>query len=70
MGNGEIAHYEQFLLFPVFSIHFEKFLPFSLHLKLSCAICLNLEGFEICGLGKGILIRKSQNFRQVKIESI
>ena len=38
VGKGEIAHYEQFLLFPqAFSICLENFLPFSSNLKLSPA---------------------------------
>ena len=36
-GKAEIASNEQFLLFPVFSTHFKKYLPFSLNLKLPSA---------------------------------
>ena len=38
MGKGEIAHNEQFLLFPVFSTRLDNFLPFSSNLKLT-VIC-------------------------------
>ena len=35
VGKGEIARYEQFLLYPtMFSTHFENCLPFSSNLKL------------------------------------
>ena len=52
-GKGEIAHNEQFLLFPqCFLPISEIFLPLSSHLKLSSANPLNLEGSKICRLGK------------------
>ena len=53
VGKGEIAHNEQFLLFPVFSNHLENFLPFSSNLKLSSANPFSLEDSKICCLGKG-----------------
>ena len=52
-GEGEIAHYEQFLLFAVFSTCLESFLPFSTNLKLSSANSLSLEESKICCLVKG-----------------
>ena len=52
LGKGEIACYEQFLLFPVFSTCLEKFLLFSLNSKLSSAISFSLEESKICHLGK------------------
>ena len=53
VGNGEIAHNEQFLLYPVFSTHLETFLPFSSNSKLSSANSFSLEASKICCLGKG-----------------
>ena len=53
VGKGEIARYEQFPLFPVFSTLLEKFLPFSSNLKLSSANTFSLERSKICCLGKG-----------------
>ena len=38
VGKGELAHNEQFLLFPVFSTGLDNILPFSSSLKLSSAI--------------------------------
>ena len=56
MGKGEIAHNEQFLLFPtVFSIHFEDFLPFLSNFKLSSANSLSLVGSTLCHLVKNFL---------------
>ena len=52
-GKGEIARYEQFVLFPVFSIHLKNFLPLSSYLKLSSAKSFSLEEAKICRLGKG-----------------
>ena len=52
MGKGEIAHYEQFLLFPVFPTHLEKFLSFSTNVKLSSANSFSLKESKICHLGK------------------
>ena len=49
--KGEIAHNKQFLLFPVFSTHFENFVPSNI--KLSSANSFSLEEFKICHLGKG-----------------
>ena len=46
VGKGEIAHNEQFLLFPqCFSNHWENFLLFSSNMKLSSADSFNLEEF-------------------------
>ena len=54
VGTGEIAHNEQFLLFPQhFPIRFENFLPFSSSSKLSSGNSLSLEESKICHLGKG-----------------
>ena len=54
VGKGEIAHDEQFLLFPtLFSTHLENFLPFSSNLKLSSAESFRLEESKICRLGEG-----------------
>ena len=53
VGKAEITHYEQFLLFPVFSTCMETFLPFSTNLKLLSAKSFSLEESEICRLGKG-----------------
>ena len=54
VGKGEIAHIEQFLLFPtVFSTCLDNFLPFLSNLKLSSANSFILEEFKICCLGKG-----------------
>ena len=56
VGKGEIAHYEQFLLFPqCFLPILENFLPFSSNLKLSSANTPGLEESKICCLGKGEL---------------
>ena len=50
VGNEEIAHHEQFLLFPE-----SVFYPFyhSDDLKLSSANSVGLEEPKICRLGKG-----------------
>ena len=53
VGKGEIAHYEQFLLFPVFSTHLDSFLLFSSNLKLSSANSFSLEESKICHLVMG-----------------
>ena len=54
VGKGEIAHNEQFLLFPLcFSIRLDNFLPFSSNLELSSANSFSLEGSKICRLGQG-----------------
>ena len=54
VGKGEIAHSEQFLLFPtVFSTSLENFLRFSSSSKLSSADTFSLEESKICRLGKG-----------------
>ena len=54
VGKGEIAHNEQFPLFPtVFSILQDNFLPFLSTLQLSSAKSFNLEVTKICRLGKG-----------------
>ena len=52
-GKGEIAHNEQFLLFPLFSTRWENFRVSLSNLKLSSAKSLKLEGSKICRLGKG-----------------
>ena len=53
VGKGEIAHNEQFLLFPQCFLPFlEDLLPFSSNLKLSSANSFSLEESEICRLGK------------------
>ena len=43
VGKEEIAHNEQFLLFPVFSTHLETFLSFLSKLKLSSANSFSLK---------------------------
>ena len=53
VGKGETARNKQFLLFPVFSILLENFLPFSSNLKLSSANPFSLEESKICPLEKG-----------------
>ena len=53
VGKGEIACYEQFLLFPVFSTHLNTFLPFLSNLKLSSANSFSLEESKICRLVMG-----------------
>ena len=54
VGKGEIARYEQFILFPtVFSTRLDNFLPFSSNLKLSSANSLSLEDSKICRLVMG-----------------
>ena len=53
VGKGEIAHNEQFLLFPtVFSTVMENSLPFSSNLKFSSANSFSLDESNICHLGK------------------
>ena len=51
--KGEIAHNEQFLLFPVFSTRLDNFLPFSSNLKMSSANSFILEESKICRLVMG-----------------
>ena len=54
LGKGEIAHNEQFLLFPqCFLTLFKNFLTVLTNLKLSCSNSLSLEESKICCLGKG-----------------
>ena len=54
VGKGEIAHNEQFLLFPqCFSTRLDNFLPFSSNLKLSSANCFNLDQSKILSSGNG-----------------
>ena len=54
-GKGEIAHNEQFLLFPpVFSTRLDNFLPFSSNLKLTSANSFSLEESKICRLVMGL----------------
>ena len=53
VGKGEIAHNEQFLLFPVFSTCLGNFLSFSSNLKLSSANSFSLEESKICRLVMG-----------------
>ena len=61
MGKGEIARNEQFLLFPpVFSPHFDNFLPFSSNLELPSADSVSLEESKICRLGKTFKIKASK----------
>ena len=52
VGKGEIACYEQFLFFPVFSIHLDKFLSFSSSLKLLSTNSFSMEASKICHLGE------------------
>ena len=49
VGKGEFAHYEQFLLFPVFSTHLKNFVIF---IKFANAFILGES--KICHMGKGI----------------
>ena len=51
VGKGEIAHNEQFLLFPVFSTGLNNFLPFSSNFRLSSAKSFNLEEPKILSMG-------------------
>ena len=53
VGKGETAHYEQFLLFPVFSTGLNNFLPFSSNFTLSSSKSFNLEQSKICRLIMG-----------------
>ena len=54
VGKGEIAHNEQFLLYPqCFLIYLENFRLFSLNLRLSSADCFNLDQSKICCLVMG-----------------
>ena len=56
VGKGEIAHGEQFLLFPqCFLLVWRTFLPFSSNMKLTSANSFSLEKSKICRLGKGEL---------------
>ena len=54
VGKGEIARYEQFLLFsPCFFLtNLESFLPFLSNLKSSYATSFSLEESKSCRLGK------------------
>ena len=56
VGKGEIAHDEQFLLYPVFSVRLENFLLFSWNLKLSSADCFNLDLSKILSFGNGLIL--------------
>ena len=54
VGKGEIARYEQFLLFPLcFSTCSESSVSFSTIFKWSSANSLSLEESKLCRLGKG-----------------
>ena len=53
VGKGEIACYEQFLFFPVYSTHLKSFLPFPANFKLSSTNSFSLEESKICRFGKG-----------------
>ena len=53
VGKGEIAHNEQFLLFPQCFLTIQNFLLFSSNLKLLSENSFNLEESKICHLGKG-----------------
>ena len=65
-AKGEIAHNEQFLLFPqCFSTRLEKFVPLSSDLKLSSTNSFSLKESKICRLGKGQL-RKDE----VRVSSV
>ena len=55
VGKGEIAHNEQFLLFPQCFLCLDNFLPFSSNLKLSSANSFSLEESKICHLVMGQL---------------
>ena len=54
MGKREIAHNEQFLLFPVFSTLLENFLPITSNSKYSSAISFSLEKSKICSFWERI----------------
>ena len=54
VGKGEIAHNEQFLLYPVFSTRLENFLLFSSNLKLASADCFNLDPSKILSSSNGL----------------
>ena len=62
VGKGEIAHNEQFLLYPVFSTSLENFLLFTSNSKLSSADCFNLDQCKILlsvnGISRGIVLEK------------
>ena len=54
LGKGEIAHEEQFLLFPtVFFYPFGELSAISSNLKFSTATSFSLEESKICCLGNG-----------------
>ena len=53
VGKGEIAHSEQFLLFPQCSLPFWRTFYQSPNLKLLSANCFSLKESKICHLGKG-----------------
>ena len=52
-GKGEIAQYEQFLLFSQFSTLLESFLSFSSNVKLISTKSSSFEESKICRLGNG-----------------
>ena len=61
MGKGEIAHYEQFLLFQ------NRYLSCSSNLKKSSANSFSVDDPKICHLGKGeecVLYQDSDLFKQ------
>ena len=61
--KGDIAHNEQFLLFPqCFLPIWRTFLPFSSNLKLSSANCVSLVKSTICCFGKLTLNSIDTNF--------
>ena len=54
VGKGEIAHNEQFFLFPQCFLPICRTFPaFSSRLKLSSAISFSLKVSKVCCLGKG-----------------
>ena len=72
-AKGEIAHIEQFLLFPqrfptAFSTCLENFLPFSTNFKLSSANSFGFEENKICRLGKGKPITRRQTLDSSKLK--
>ena len=51
--KGEIAHYEQFLLFPtVFSTLLDNFLPYFIKFKIVVCKLFSLKESKVCRLGK------------------
>ena len=63
-GKGEIAHNEQFPLFPQCFLPVWRTLPFSSKLKLSSANSFSLGESTICRLGKGY----SENFYSADVK--